>query len=83
MANAKISIGQLIKADRAQTAFILLTTEQMQAVGKAVMTDARCTPEVKADVRSKLTGKPGTHTYTTSEQHTWYDALFVAAGVAK
>lgn len=83
MAIAKISTSQLIKADRAQTAFILLTTEQMQAVGKVVMADARCTPQVKTDVRNKITGKPGAHTYTTSEQHTWYDALFVAAGVAK
>jgi hypothetical protein len=65
------------------TKFIRLTTEQMQAAGKAVMTDVRCTPEIKADVRRGITGKDGAHTYTTSEEPTWYDLVFVAAGVEK
>lgn len=83
MGNAKITIGQMIKADRSNRMFIALTTEQMQAAGKAVMADPRCTTEVKANVRSALSGQPGAHTYTTADQHSWYDAIFVAHGTAK
>ena len=83
MANAKVTIGQLIKSDRSNLMYIALTTEQMQAAGKAVMADARCTSDVKAAVRRAIGGKPGAHTYITSDVHTWYDSIFVAHGVQK
>ncbi len=65
------------------TQFIKLTKEQMQQAGKQVMADPRCDPEVKAAVRRGITGKDDAYTYTTHKDATWFDLIFVAAGVAK
>lgn len=65
--------------------FVKLTKEQGMAAGKAIMSDTRCTSEVKASIkRGLLTTKYG-FSYTCNsaicKKNEWYDEIMISHGV--
>ena len=65
---------------------VKLTKEQGMAAGKAIMTDVRCTDEVKKMIKEGLMPANGGFIYTCTSAvrggvNQWYDDVMIAHGV--